>query len=251
MIEWIDRIREEGGTMTATLEAPAAPQAPEVAALSDDTRQELVALREGGMTLAELRTRFPQLTSEQIRDALPPGNARERKAKQAKVTEVTKGTGGRSGKKQSDPEPEPKAKSAGTETPRRYVEGKQVIALAESVLAARQVIGRNKLAELLSVTGSAVWRFENGRIHEDELDGLISGMSQVDQRIEQGDFVKPERQPKVAGPTKAELLHRVETVIQFVKAARGDKGVAKSALADGVLALLDPPAQAEEATESK
>jgi predicted XRE-type DNA-binding protein len=245
IIEWIDRIREEGGTMTATLEAPAAPQAPEVAALSDDTRQELVALREGGMTLAELRTRFPQLTSEQIRDALPPGNARERKAKQAKVTEVTKGTGGRSGKKQSDPEPEPKAKSAGTETPRRYVEGKQVIALAESVLAARQVIGRNKLAELLSVTGSAVWRFENGRIHEDELDGLISGMSQVDQRIEQGDFVKPERQPKAKQPSKADLTHRVEVAVELLATGRKDKSITKAGLIDAALAVLDPPQPTE------
>jgi hypothetical protein len=58
--------------MTTTIEAPVEPQAPEVAALSDDTRKELIALREGGMTLAELKTRFPQLTGDQIREVLPP-----------------------------------------------------------------------------------------------------------------------------------------------------------------------------------
>ena len=79
--------------MTATIEAPVEPQAPEVAELSEETRKALVELREGGMILAELKTRFPQLTSDQIREALPAGNVRERKAKAAK-TEVVKGVGG-------------------------------------------------------------------------------------------------------------------------------------------------------------
>jgi hypothetical protein len=52
-----------------------------VEALSDDTRKEIIALREGGMTLSELKARFPQLTSDQIRDVLPPANAREAKAR--------------------------------------------------------------------------------------------------------------------------------------------------------------------------
>jgi hypothetical protein len=75
--------------MTTTIEAPQESQAPEVAALSEDTRKELIALRESGMTLAELKARFPQLTSEQIREVLPPGNKREAKQREAK-TEVTK-----------------------------------------------------------------------------------------------------------------------------------------------------------------
>jgi hypothetical protein len=66
---------EEGIAMTATAN---------VEAITDDTRKEIVELREGGMTLGELRKRFPQLTSEQIRDVLPPANAREAKAR-AKV----------------------------------------------------------------------------------------------------------------------------------------------------------------------
>jgi hypothetical protein len=114
---------------------------------------------------------------------------------------------------------------------------------------ARQMIGRGKLAELLHVTGSAVWRFEHGRVHPGELDGLISGMSQVDQLIEQGEFVKQERQPKAKQPSRAELAHRVETAAEFIKTVRGDKSVTKSALADGVLVLLDPPAEAATDTQ--
>jgi len=52
-----------------------------VEAISDDTRKEIVAKRQAGVTLAELRKQYPQLTSDQIRDLLPPANARERKAK--------------------------------------------------------------------------------------------------------------------------------------------------------------------------
>jgi hypothetical protein len=65
-----------------------------VAALSDDTRREIVELREGGMTLAELRKRFPQLTSEQLRAVLPPllepepQAPRTRKPRAAKTTQT-------------------------------------------------------------------------------------------------------------------------------------------------------------------
>ena len=125
--------------------------------------------------------------------------------------------------------------------------GKDAEDLAERVLAARQVVGRNRLAELLSVTGSAVWRFENARIRPDEVDGLISALSQVDQRIEQGDFVKAAREPKATGPTKAELLHRVEATAEYLRT--GTKGLSGKAVAEAAMALLDPPTQA--ATESE
>ena len=229
------------------------PEAPEVARITqvedlpDPVRANIVARRQAGETLAELKTRFAHVDPSVIREVLPPGNAREAKAREKKSTEVVQGTGGRSGKKQS--EPKPKAESPTAAPAPRYVEDKQVAVLAESVVAARQVVGRAKLAELLSLSQSAVWRAEHGRVHPDELDGLISGMSQVDQLIEQGAFVKAERQPKAKRVSRDELAHRVETVIEFVKTVRGDKGVAKSGLADGVLAILDPPA--EEATESK
>jgi hypothetical protein len=232
--------------MTTTLEAP---QESEVDAgeaitrtqdLPDEVRQAIIAQREAGTTLAELKANFPQVAPDIIRAVLPAGNARERKAKEAKgkVTETTQGTGGRSGKAKSEPKPkvEPKA-----EAKSRYVEGKQVIALAESVLAARQVVGRGKLAELLDTTQSAVWRFEQGRVHPDELDGLISGMSQVDQRIEQGDFVKPERQPKATGTTKAQLEARIDAAIAGLREAAADKRVTKAAAIATALERLDPP----------
>lgn len=94
-----------------------------------------------------------------------------------------------------------------------------------------------------------MWRFENGRIHPNEVGDLDNRLDAVEDRINRGEFVKEERQPKAASPSKADLLHRVETAVEFVKTARSDKGVAKSALIDGVLALLDPPAEA--ATETQ
>jgi hypothetical protein len=126
---------EEGGTMTAT--ATQEPEAPEVARITqaedlpDPVRADIIARRQAGETLAELKTRFGHVDPAVIREVLPPGNARERKAKEAKA-EVPK------------PEPAP-----------RWVTGKDAEDLAERTLAARQVVGRNKLAELLSVTGSA------------------------------------------------------------------------------------------------
>jgi len=228
--------------VTATLEAPQESQAPEDAALSDDTRKELIALREGGMTLAELKTRFPQLTGDQIREVLHPGNARERRAKEGKtkVNDTTQGTGGRSGKKQS--EAKPKATEAPKPEPKsRYVDDQDiVINLSERALACRQVVGRGKLAELLSVTGSAVWRFENGRIHEDEVKGLQAGLKKMEDRIAAGEFVKAAAEPKGKQPSKADLTHRVEVAVELVKAARADKGITKAALVDSVLAVLDP-----------
>ncbi len=61
----------------------------EVPVMTDDTRREIVELREAGTTLAELKAKFPQLTGDQIRDLLPPANKREAKAraKEVKVTE--------------------------------------------------------------------------------------------------------------------------------------------------------------------
>lgn len=209
-------------TQTATQE----PQAPEVGELSDDTRKEIVALREGGMTLAELKARFPQLTSEQLREVLPAGNARERKARQAKAPKA---------------KPEPKVEAPKPAPTPRYVEEKKLAGdLADRVLAARQVVGRNRLAELLAVTGSAVWRFEQGRIHPDEVDGLISGLDAIEKRIAAGDFVKAAAQPKAKQASKADLTHRVEVVVELVKAARGDKSITKAGLVDSLLAVLDP-----------
>jgi hypothetical protein len=57
---------------TAQAEAPV---------MTDEVKAEIVKAREAGSTLAELRKLFPDFTSEQIRDALPAGNAREAKAR--------------------------------------------------------------------------------------------------------------------------------------------------------------------------
>jgi hypothetical protein len=234
--------------MTATATVEVEPQAPEVAELTDDTRKELVALRESGMTLAELKARFPQLTGDEIREVLPPGNARERKAKEAKakVTEVTQGTGGRSGKAKSEPKA-PKAAEPKPEPKPRYAEGDEVVSLSERALACRQVMGRNALAEALDMTGSAVWRAEQGRIHPDEVKSLETGLKKVEDRIAAGEFIKVERQPQAKSTSKADLQHRIEAAIEYLRT--GTKGLSGKVVAEATLALLDPPTQV--ATETQ
>jgi hypothetical protein len=118
--------------------------------------------------------------------------ATQRKAKEtkAKVTETTQGVGSRSGKAKSEvkskdeaPKPEPKS---------RYIEDNDlVLSLSERTLAVRQVVGRGALAEALEVTGSAVWRFENGRIHPVEVDALQAGLKKVEDRIAAGGSSRP------------------------------------------------------------
>jgi hypothetical protein len=228
--------------MTATLEAP---QESEVDAgelvtrtedLADEVKADIIAQREAGTTLAELKANFPQVAPDVIRAVLPAGNARERKAK---VTEVTKGTGGRSGKAKSQPKPKPKVE-AKAEPASRYAEGKEVVDLAERTLAARQVVGRNRLAELLETTGSAVWRAEQGRIHEDEVDGLKAGLDVVEKRIAAGEFVKAAAEPKAKQASKAELQQRVVVGSELVRSARSDKSITKATLIDSALAVLNP-----------
>jgi hypothetical protein len=107
-------------------------------------------------------------------------------------------------------------------------------------------MGRNQLAEALGVTGSACWRFEHGRIHPAEVDGLKTGLAAVEKRIAAGEFVKAERAPKTAGPSKAELAHRAEEAVKYLRG--GTSGSGKS-VAQAVLAILDPPAP--QATEPK
>jgi hypothetical protein len=236
----------------AVLQEPDAPETTritQVEDLPDPVRADIIARRQAGETLAELKTRFAHVDPTVIREVLPPANARERKqreAKQAKAAEVTKGIGGRSAEKQSEPK-QPKAEQPKEPKAERYVEDPGD--LPERAVAARQVMGRNALAEALGITGSACWRAEQGRIHEDEAEALKTGLAAVEKRIAAGEFVKAEKQPKAKAASKADLEHRIDTAVAFVQAARGDKGVTKSGLIDGVLTLMDPPA--EQATETQ
>jgi len=223
-------------------EAPEATRITQVEDLPDPVRADIVARRQNGETLAELKTRFAHVDPAVIREVLSPANARERKAreaKEAKVTEVTQGTGGRSGKAKSEPKA-PKAAEPKPEPKPRYAEGDEVVSLSERALACRQVMGRNALAETLDTTGSAVWRFEQGRIHPDEVKGLKAGLAVIEKRIAEGEFVKAEAAPKATTPTKADLLHRVEAVMELLASARKDKSVTKAALVDAALAVLVP-----------
>jgi ribosome-binding protein aMBF1 (putative translation factor) len=214
------------------------PEAPEVQALTDDTRQELIALREGGMTLAELKVRFPQLTGEQIREVLPAGNARERKQRSTRSKPKTAGEAAKSAKPIGG-----QAKTENTTEPKPTAEPRYVADpgdLPERVVAARKILGRKVLAEALGISESACWRAEQGRVHPGEVKPLTPALVAVEKRIADGEF-KEARQPKAKALTKAELEHRIEAVIFYLR--EGTKGLSGKAVAAAALALLDPPAE--------
>jgi ABC-type glutathione transport system ATPase component len=193
------------------------------------------------MTLAELKVRFPQLTSEQIRSVLPPANARERKARTGKeAAKTARPVGGKRGdkvtvseeKKVADPKPAPEPKYADN-----------VDDLSAQVLAARERVGRKALAEFAGQSQSAIWRWERSRVHATEVEAIQS----LVKRIEAGELPVPEpKTPKAKALTKAELEHRIDEVVRYLRG--GTSGSGKS-VAQAVLAILDPAA--EEATESQ
>lgn len=95
---------------------------------------------------------------------LPPANARERQQRTTRSKPKTAGeaakaakpVGGKSKAEKAEPEPAPKP---------RWIEDAD---LSARVLAARQVVGRDKLAELLGISASATWRAERDRVTADE-----------------------------------------------------------------------------------
>jgi ribosome-binding protein aMBF1 (putative translation factor) len=239
--------------MTATVEA--SQEAPQVITriedLPDELRAELVARREAGTTLSELKTGFPQVAPDVIREVLPPMNKREAQAREAKtkkderearkaVNEVIETKA-----KTEKPKPEPKSKPAP-----RYVEDAAVRdQLAREVLAARERVGRDKLAAFMQTTGSAVWRWEHGKIHPNEVDYLREQLA----RVEAGELPEPAprpvREPKAKTPSKTQLAHRLDVLAELLRTARGDKSISKAALVDAALAIIEPQ-PAEEATSA-
>jgi len=213
--------------MTTTLEAPVEPEATQrvtqVEDLPDPVRADIIARRQAGETLAELKAHFAHVDPAVIREVLPAGNARERKARDSKP---------------KAPKAKPEAKAPKPAPEPRYAT--DLGDLPERVVAARQVMGRNQLAEALGVTGSACWRFEHGRIKPDEVKPLQDGLAAVERRIAEGEFVKPEPQPKATGSSKADLIYRQEVAAELLRTARGDKSIGKAALVDSVLAVLEP-----------
>jgi hypothetical protein len=233
--------RDEGGSHMAAAVIQE-PEAPEVQALTDDTRQELIALREGGMTLAELKVRFPQLTGEQIREVLPAGNARERKQRSTRSKPKTAGEAAKSAKpiggqakteKTTEPKPAPEP---------RYVT--DLGDLPERVVAARKVMGRKDLSAALGISESATWRAEQGRVHPGEVEALTAVLGKVEERIESGEFKKEARQPKPKATTRAALEARIEDTLTLLREALIDKRVTKAGAIKSALERLDPPAVA-------
>jgi hypothetical protein len=237
--------RDEGGSImaVAALEAPVEEPTAE---LTDEVRQQIVAARAEGLTLAELKLKFAPLSGDLIRSALPAGNARERKAKEAKtkVTETIQGVGGRSGKAKSAAKPKVKADPKPAPTP-RYVE--DLGDLPDRVVAARKVLGRKVLAEALGINESSCWRAEQGRIRPGEVKSLTDALVKVEARVTAGEFKKATRGSKAAAPSKAVLVERVAATVAYL---RGDhKGSTGKSVAEAALALLDP--QAKEAPADK
>jgi len=96
------------------------------------------------------------------------------------------GLGGQPTDSRDAPTAPPKVAPA---TEPRYVE--PFAGLADRVKAARVAVGsRNKLAELLGQTGSAVWRHEHDRTHPAELADLLEDLAAVEDRIAAGEFAK-------------------------------------------------------------
>jgi len=169
--------------------------------LPDDLRAEIVARREAGTTLAELKANFPQVAPDVIRDVLPPANARERKARAKKDVEKNAQTG------QPDSST-PKAPTTATgpatpaETAPRYVADEDVVReLAAGITSARVAgFSRASLAELLGMTGrNAIWRTEvAGKVQADEVDPIRKLLA----RIKSGELKPPERRAAGAGGSK-------------------------------------------------
>ena len=112
-------VREEPArkeeAMTATTTSPQESQVPEapeviritlVGDLPEPVRADIIARRQAGETLAELKTRFAHVDPAIIREVLPPANKREAKQREAK-TEVVKGVA--AARARPSPNPSPRA----------------------------------------------------------------------------------------------------------------------------------------------
>jgi hypothetical protein len=217
-------------------EHEAAPRVERVEDLPDPVRREIVAARQSGLTLHELKSKFAHVAPDVIRECLPPGNAREAKARTtrakprtaAQAAKSSKPVGGKPAAKKQEPAP----KATEDKQP-RYVDDAE---LAEAVLKARKLLGRARLAEVVGASQSSIWRAENNRSYSTEVDDLREALRKVDA----GEVEVPTRGPRAKALGKADLVHRLEVVAELLRTGRSDKGITKAALVDSALAVLDP-----------
>jgi hypothetical protein len=118
---------------TQAPEATAQPAQPKGTRMTAKVKAEIVAKREAGVTLAELRKQYPQFTSEQIREALPPLSIAETK-KPATTTRKAPTAKASTTKAKASAPAKPKATSNGTSDKAR-------LELARKVVAARDKDG--------------------------------------------------------------------------------------------------------------
>lgn len=124
----------------------------------------------------------------------------------------------------ANPDGPPKsAKKAQPPADEPKVDPKQVKALCERVTEARKAFGRAKLAEIVGITPSQLWRCEaaQSRPRPDEVPLLVSAL----ERIDSGELVPPEK-PKPfgganqqGGATKAALKSTLDEVQHILSEA--------------------------------
>ncbi len=211
---------------TAVADPEATPRVERVEDLPDPDRQAIVAARETGSTLAEIKKAFPHVAPDVIPEVLPPASKRE--AKQREV---------RTPKDRPAAQPEP---AEAKDEPK--VDPQVAANLAERIVAARELPGasRSVVAALTGLTPGKVWRVEQGRVRPDEVAQVTEALDALERNGLPEEYRPKERPAAVACPTKAELVARVEAAVEFLRKARDDRSIAKAALVDTVLAYLDP-----------
>ena len=123
-----------------------------------------------------------------VPEGTQPADAPEGAEPQAPIDGGFQGLGGRAVIGEPEPsKPTAPPKVAPATEPRYANTGE----LPDRVKAARVAVGsRNKLAELLGQTGSAVWRHEHDRTHPAELADLLEDLAAVEDRIAAGEFAR-------------------------------------------------------------
>jgi hypothetical protein len=237
---------------TVALEATPAAEAPQavqrieqIADLPDSVRADIVAARNDGHTLAEIKRDFPQVAPDVIREVLPPANQRERKAREARSPKAdqpqAKATAAKG--KTAQPKAEAKPKPPKAEPPKLVPTPDD---LRTALVAVRGDFGRARLVELLADIDPAtaghnvIWKAEKGGENGTGaiVPAYVPALRELLRRIKDGEVQAPERKTTAGGGpkgvTKAELEAKLDAVAKLLHAEwRGVKPASfRDSLAD-------------------
>jgi hypothetical protein len=231
----------------------------QVADLPDELRREIVTARNNGATLAELKRDYgQQVHPDVIREVLPPGNARERKAREARAPKAdqtkpelskrAKDVVAEAKAKPQAPKPEPAPKVE------RYLDpdSEPVKALAARIRKARERVGQSTIASLAGVAPFAVWRAEGDRqpgakrrVTAEELPLIVAALDKIESdpsiggRKASGAGGRPPR----AG--RAELEAKLDAVARALHDEW--RGVKPASFRDALADIVGAPKPQEEA----